>query len=82
MQTLSVQVNLASFLTRATRSSFLFPISKGRKPLASSNTESNDVNSFLPSTVLLLLYTSIKTGCLEQNSQFKNNLIDVKVLKV
>ena len=64
-QTLSVQVNLASFLTRATRSSFSFPISKGRKPVASSNTESINVKCFSPSTVLPLLCTSIKAGCLE-----------------
>ena len=64
-QTLSVQVNLASFLTRAPRSPFLFPISIGRKPLASSNTELNDVKTSSPSTVLPLLDTSIKTGCLE-----------------
>ena len=45
-ETLSARVNLASFLTRATRSPFLFPISIGRKPLASLNTELNYVKKF------------------------------------
>ena len=54
---LSLQVDLRSLL-------FIL-VWESLNPLANSKTDSKEQNSFSPSTVLPLLYTSVKTGCLE-----------------
>ena len=55
----------ASFLTSTPRSLLVILVLESLNPLFSSKTDSKEQNSFSPSTVLPLLYTSVKTGCLE-----------------
>ena len=54
---LSLQVDLRSLL-------FIL-VWESLNPLASSKTDSKEQNNFSPSTILPVLYRSVKTGCLE-----------------
>ena len=64
-QMLSLHIFSTSFFTSRPRSLLFILVWESLNPLASSKTDSKEQNSSSPSTALPLLYTSVKTRCLE-----------------